>query len=208
MFLLMHLLERVGLKERYEDAIWNYLGTVITQTVSEFQVDHKISDTLDFTPTTQYSPEELGNLLTKAVEGLTPTQVTMFHLLVRIHALLVFDIQILRFLRIDRKATATGDSTAQKCISFHVKTLCDALEDKGELLKPSEFLGKLQNLPLNTTNPQWFLNDTSDLIHIPSSRSLLKIHGQQRKCCHIYHSVFSEDVLAKLSSGFATNLSL
>ena len=36
MFLLMQLIERVGLKERYEDAIWNYLGTVITQTVSEF----------------------------------------------------------------------------------------------------------------------------------------------------------------------------
>ena len=54
---------------------------------------------------------------------------------------------------------------------------------------------------MNTLNPQWFLNEGTDLTYIPSSKSLLRIHGKQKKCCQIYHSVFDPDVIAKIDNG-------
>ena len=54
---------------------------------------------------------------------------------------------------------------------------------------------------MNTLNPQWFLNEGTDLTYIPSSKSLLRIHGKQKKCCQIYHSIFDPDVIAKIDNG-------
>ena len=109
--------------------------------------------------------------------------------------------QILHFMRIDRKATARGQSTAKPCISFVIRDLCDALCTKGIEIDPNHFLKGIQHLPINTTNPQWFLKAGSDLDYIPCTKSRLSIHGHQRKCCQIHKSVFPEELLCALDEG-------
>lgn len=74
----MQLLKKVGLKEKYESVLWGYLNTTISQSVAEYQVEPEqtsISTSSNYTP---FSSEELGERLTKAVEGRTPTQVCYF----------------------------------------------------------------------------------------------------------------------------------
>ena len=92
--------------------------------------------------------------------------------------------QILRFLRIDRKATAKGDTSPKPCV-----------------ITVQEFQKRIENFPLNTVNPQWFLNETSERNNIPSSRHLLHIHGKQKKCYQIYHSSLEESVIEQLEAG-------
>ena len=86
-------------------------------------------------------------------------------------------------MRIDRKATARGHSSPKPCVSFYVRAVCETLATKGIEIKPDNFYSRLQHFPINTTNPQWFLNEQSELNYIPSSRYLMSVHGQQRKCC-------------------------
>ncbi len=109
--------------------------------------------------------------------------------------------QILQFLRIDRKATAKGDVSPKPCISFIVRELCTALSDKQISITVQEFQKRIANFPLNTVNPQWFLNETTDRTTIPSSKHLLNIHAKQKKCSQIYQSSFDESFLEKLEAG-------
>lgn len=104
-------------------------------------------------------------------------------------------------MRIDRKATAKGDSCPKPCISFVVKDVCAALAEKDVHLTAQEFQARVANFPLNSINPQWFLKETSERTSIPSSRHLLKIHGNQKKCFQIYHSCFEDHVIEKLERG-------
>lgn len=46
----MQLLEMVGLKEEYEDVLWSYLNTTVSQTVTDYQVDTKEKNMLMCSP--------------------------------------------------------------------------------------------------------------------------------------------------------------
>ena len=109
--------------------------------------------------------------------------------------------QILRFLRIDRKATAKGDTSPKPCVSFVVRDLCAALQSKQISVTVHKFQKRIENFSLNTVNPQWFLNETSERTNIPSSRHLLHIHRKQKKCYQMYHSSLEESVLEQLEAG-------
>ena len=86
------------------------------------------------------------------------------------------------------------------CVSLVVSNVCSALS-KHLVISPKQFQQRIKHFPMNTLNPQWFLNEGTDLTYIPSSKSLLRIHGKQKKCCQIYHSVFDPDVIAKIDNG-------
>ena len=109
--------------------------------------------------------------------------------------------QILQFLRTDRKATAKGDVSPRPCISFVVKDLCAILQQKGISITDKEFHKRIANFPLNMINPQWFLNETTSRTSTPSSRYLLNIHAKQKRCCQIYQSSFEDSVLERLDTG-------
>lgn len=112
--------------------------------------------------------------------------------------------QILRFMRCDRKVTARGESVAKPCISFVVRDFCVALSSKGIEVEPSSFFKRIEHLPINTVNPQWFLRAGSDLEYIPYTKSSLAVHGQQRKCCQVHKTIFSDNVLSALEEGMCT----
>ena len=104
-------------------------------------------------------------------------------------------------MRIDRKVTVRGLSAPKPCISFVIKDMCDALGNKGIKIDPNQFSNRIQHLPINTTNPQWFLKTGSNLDYIPYSKTVLSVHGHQKKCCNIHKSIFSEEVLLALDEG-------
>lgn len=105
--------------------------------------------------------------------------------------LLRTNLRILHFMRIDRKVTIKGLSAPKPCISFVIKDLFDALGNKGsKIIDPSQFSSRIQHLPINTTNLQWFLKAGSDLDYIPYSKTVLSVHGHQKKCCNIHKSIF------------------
>ena len=76
----MQLLEMVGLKEEYEDILWRYLNTTVSQMVTDYQVDAIEKNLLKSSPDhTPFKADEVGKLLVKAIEGLKPTQVQKKH---------------------------------------------------------------------------------------------------------------------------------
>ena len=205
-------MEKVELRETYEHLIWSYLSTTVSDSVQEYQVEAQHPTLSRSSPLTSYSPEELGDLLVKAVETMHGTHrgkdisCINYNLTSHIPGVpltLHFDniLQILHFMRIDRKVTARGHSSPKPCISFVIKDLCDALSTKGIEISHSHFSRNIQHLPINTTNPQWFLKAESDLDYIPYSKAGLSLHGHQKKCCNILKSIFSEEVLSALDKG-------
>ena len=68
----MQLFEMVGLREEYE----SYLNMTVSWTVTDYQVDAKEKNMLTSSPDhTPFTPDEVGKLLVKAVEGLKSAQV-------------------------------------------------------------------------------------------------------------------------------------
>ena len=64
----------MNLRKQYKSTLWAYFDTTIRQSVTEFQVQPK--ETATISPHgAPLSAEELGELLVKAVDGLTPAQV-------------------------------------------------------------------------------------------------------------------------------------
>ena len=113
--------------------------------------------------------------------------------------------QVLTFLRTDRRVTAPGDLSPKPYISFSLPLLCEALQTNGEFITEGGFRKRLDNLQHKSGLPQWFMKPGSDLGFIPTSLSLLKAHGQQRKSVQIYRELFSDEVLAALDKGQLNN---
>lgn len=89
--------------------------------------------------------------------------------------------QILRFLRIDRKATAQGDVLQSLASAFSWKISVLHFKANGSLSLCKSFRRELK-LPFEH-NPQWFLNKTTDRTKIPSSRHLLNMQSKIRSTC-------------------------
>ena len=72
----------------------------------------------------------------------------------------------------------------------------------GEFITPEGFRKRIQSIQFKKSGlPQWFLKPGTDLDFIPSSQTLLRDCGQQRKSLQIYRELFSEEVLTKLDKG-------
>ena len=63
------------MREKYEPLIWSYLSTTVSYSVHEYQVEAQHPTLSLSSSLTPFSPEELGDLLIKAVEDKTPTEV-------------------------------------------------------------------------------------------------------------------------------------
>ena len=111
-------------------------------------------------------------------------------------------VQVLTFLRTDRRVTVSGDTFPKPCISICVPLLCQALQSNGEFITPEGFRKRIQSIQFKKSGlPQWFLKPGTDLDFIPSSQTLLRDCGQQHNSLQIYRELFSEEVLTKLDKG-------
>ena len=60
------------MREKYEASLWEYMTTVVHQSVEDYQIERQLP-TLPSAP--PFTEKELGDLLLKAIEGKTPTEV-------------------------------------------------------------------------------------------------------------------------------------
>ena len=104
-------------------------------------------------------------------------------------------------MRADRRVTVPGDVSPKPCVSIVVSGLCKALAEKGIYLTEKQFQEKIRGFPVKTGMPQWFLNEKSQLTHIPSNRMILAINGKQHKCFQILKAALSDETVQKIEKG-------
>ena len=83
-------------------------------------------------------------------------------------------------------------------MSIVVSGLCKALAEKGIYLTEKQFQEKVRQFSVKTGMPQWFLNEKSELTHIPSNRM---IHGKQHKCFQILKVALSDETVQNIEEG-------
>lgn len=76
------------MREKYEPLIWSYLGSTVSHSVQEYQVEVQQPTLSRSSPERSFTPEELGELLVKAVESMTPPEVCKYPALYQPHTLL------------------------------------------------------------------------------------------------------------------------
>ena len=107
-------------------------------------------------------------------------------------------------MRIDEKATARGHSSPKPCLSFYIRGVCGIWQQRE--LKSNQKVSSAGSNIFQLIH-QWFLNEKSKLSYIPSSKSLLAVHDQQKKsCCQVYQSVFKAEEIHTLTAGKHTPL--
>ena len=113
--------------------------------------------------------------------------------------------QVLTFLKTNRRITAPGDLSPKPCVSFSLPLLCKALQTNSEFITEGCFRKRLDNLQHKSRLPQWFMKPGSDLGFIPTSLSVPTVHGQQHTSVQIYRELFSDEVLAAIDKGQLNN---
>ena len=72
--LLLQLLDKLVLREKYEVVIWNFIQTAVSEAVSVFQTQTLPPQSVS-TSAAPFTGQQLGDLILQAVSGKTPAEV-------------------------------------------------------------------------------------------------------------------------------------